>query len=132
MKQELHLILADMEANAIFSDGGYKFTEEDKETLALGRRSPAISFSRNMCEVQLGRQLFSTAAGRFGFGNVGIRKGDLVCIFNGAVTPNVLRKARGESWGNATYTLVAQAYIHRMMNGELQELGLERRDICLV
>lgn len=82
-----------------------------------------------MAEVQLGRQLFITADGRFGFGNVGLHEGDVVCIFQGAVTPHILRKVSGN---DGTYTLVASAYIHGLMNGEIEELGLEREEIRLV
>ena len=67
--------------DAIYSDGGYTLTEEDKETIALGRHSPAVSFSRNIGDVQVGRQLFSTAERRFGFGNAETQEADVVCIF---------------------------------------------------
>lgn len=82
-----------------------------------------------MTEVQQGRQLFSTVDGRFGFGNVGLQEGDVVCIFNGAVTPHILRKVSGH---DGTYTLVAAAYIHGLMKGEIEELGLEREEIRLI
>lgn len=84
-----------------------------------------------MGEVQVGRQLFSTPDGRLGFGNVGMQEGDVVCIFNGAVTPHVLRKVNGDD-SDVTYKLVAAAYVHGMMNGEIQELGLEAKDIHLI
>lgn len=115
--------------DAAFSEGGYTWTKEYKEALALRKHSPPLAFSRNMGEVQVGRQLFSTADGHFGFGNVGIQEDDVVCIFNGAVTPHVLRKVNGD---DGTYKLVAAAYIHGMMNGEIQELGLETEDIHLI
>lgn len=82
-----------------------------------------------MGEAQAGRQLFNTADGRFGCGNVGLQEGDVVCIFNGTVTPHVLRKV---SEKDETYTLVAAAYVHGMMNGEIRELGLEAEDIYLI
>ncbi|KAL1850694.1 hypothetical protein Daus18300_012837 [Diaporthe australafricana] len=116
----------------LFFECGFFLDEEDKETYALARQSPAISFSKIMLNLQHGRQLFRTAGGRFGFGNVGVREGDVVSIFNGAVTPHVLRKTIREGEGDGVYTLVAEAYIHNMMNGEFQELGLERADIHLV
>lgn len=60
---------------------------------------------------------------------MGIQKGDVVCIFDGAVTPYVLRKVNGD---DGTYKPVAAAYIHGMMNGEIQKLRLEAEDIHLI
>lgn len=118
--------------DAIFSEGGYTITDEDQKVIADGNHSPASSFSRNMIEAQTGRQLFTTADGRFGFGHLGIREGDVVCIFNGAPTAHVLRKASGSGEGDGTYTLEAAAYVHGMMNGEIKKLGLEAEEIRLV
>lgn len=118
--------------DAIYSEGGYTMTEEDEEFLVSGTHSPAASFSQNMRQVQAGRQLFTTADGRFGFGHMGIREGDVVCIFNGAPTAHVLRKASGSGDGDGTYTLAAAAYVHGMMNGEIKKLGLEAEEIRLV
>lgn len=115
--------------DAIFSDGGYTWTKEDNEARAIARHFPTTPFSRNMGEVLKGRQLFSTEDGRFGFGDLGLQKGDVVCIFSGAVTPHVLRKVSEQE---RKYTLVATAYVHGMMNGEIQELGLEAEDIYLI
>lgn len=118
--------------DAVYSEGGYTMAEEDEEFLESGTHSPAGSFSRNMAQVQIGRQLFTTADGRFGFGHLGIREGDVVCIFNGAPTAHVLRKASGSGDGDGTYTLAAAAYVHGMMNGEIKKLGLEAEEIRLV
>lgn len=98
--------------------------------MVLRNPSPAMAFERIISEVQLGRQLFSTAGRSFGCGDVGVQEGDMICIFDGAVTPHVLRKANGDCDG--TYTLVAAAYIHGVMNGEIERLGLEAKDIILI
>lgn len=118
--------------DAIFSEGGYTMNKEDQEFLVSGNNSPASYFSQNMREVQSGRQLFTTADGRCGFGNVGIREGDVVCIFNGAPTAHVLRRASGSGDGDGTYTLAAAAYIHGMMNGEIKALGLKVEELRLI
>lgn len=118
--------------DAIFSKGGYTMTEEDQEFLVSNSHSPASYFFKNMSEVQIGRQLFTTAGGRFGFGHSGIREGDVVCVFNGAPTAHVLRKASGSGDVDGTYTLEAAAYIHGMMNGEIKKLGLEAEEIHLI
>lgn len=115
--------------DAAISKGGYTSTQEYRATIALRKHSPPLAFSMTMGEIQVGRQLFSTADGHFGCGNVGIQEDDVVCIFNGAVTPHVLRKVNGD---DGTYKLVAAAYIHGMMNGEILELGLEAEDIHLI
>lgn len=118
--------------DAIFSEGGYIMTGEDQGPIASGDHLTTLSFMRVMTEAQKGRQLFTTADGRFGFGHLGIREGDVVCIFNGAPTAHVLRKASGSGDGDGTYTLAAAAYVHGMMNGEIKKLGLEAEEIRLI
>lgn len=107
-------------------------TGEDQGLIASGGHLPALSFLRIMTEAQTGKQLFFTADGRFGFGHLGIREGDVVCIFNGAPTARVLRKVSGSGEGDGTYTLEAAAYVHGMMNGEIKKLGLEAEEIRLI
>jgi hypothetical protein len=66
-----------------------------------------------------GRRPFSTKGGRIGLGHRSIKAGDVVCIFKTAPVPLVLRppSLAGESEHGA-YTLVGEAYVHGVMNGE--------------
>ncbi|KAH7087181.1 heterokaryon incompatibility protein-domain-containing protein [Paraphoma chrysanthemicola] len=78
-----------------------------------------------------GRQLFLTEEGRFGFTLRGVRVGDHVCVLNGAPTPHVLRTAsqvdERERW-----SFVGDAYVHGVMYGEVDTMGLDQREIVLV
>lgn len=76
------------------------------------------------------RQLFNTKDGRFGFTIRGVRPGDLVCVFNNATTPHVLRKADDRE--GEVYRLVGDAYVHDLMHGEADEIDIEERDIILM
>lgn len=102
---------------AIFHEAGDTLSREDKAVIMdIASHSPALSFFRNMGEVLIGRQLFTTADGHFGFGNVGVQEGDVLCVFNGAPTPHVLRKVTGSGGDDdGTHTLVAPAYVHGMI-----------------
>ena len=84
-----------------------------------------------MCSLLLlrNRQLFNTTHGRFGFTIKGIQPGDLVCVFNSASTPHVLRKVKCRE-GNV-YQAIGDAYVHGLMNGEADDIHIEELDIIL-
>lgn len=77
-------------------------------------------------------QFFSTEGGLFGFTVRGVREGDGVCVFNGAVTPHVLRRVGRD--GAERYKFVGDAYVHGMMRGEADGDGMggEEGDIVIV
>jgi hypothetical protein len=77
-----------------------------------------------------GRRLFSTSSGRFGFGHESLQEADRVCIFNGSRTAHILRPVPGT--GASEYTLIGEAYVSGMMDGEIETLGLEPQEITLV
>jgi hypothetical protein len=54
------------------------------------------------------RQLFNNAKGYFGLVIKGVKSGDLVCDFNTATTPHVLRKVEGEE---DVYEVIEDAYV---------------------
>ena len=64
-----------------------------------------------------GRRFCSTKNGYLGMIPVMARKGDLVCLFIGALTPFVIRPKT-----DGIYQLIGECYIHSMMNGEILEL----------
>jgi hypothetical protein len=80
---------------------------------------PGHARSRSCHYCASGRRPFSTKGGRIGLGHRSIKAGDMVCIFKTAPVPLVLRppSLAGESEHGA-YTLVGEAYVHGIMNGE--------------
>lgn len=76
------------------------------------------------------RRVFVTHGGRIGFGPLDVRSGDVVCTLNNARTLHVLRRVN-EITGEK-YLLVGQAYVHGMMNGEVENLDVEEKDFTLV
>ena len=65
-----------------------------------------------------GRRFFCTKQGRLGLGPSETTVGDKVYVFNGAPVPFLLRRKSSIEY----HTLVGEAYVHGMMQGE----GLER------
>ncbi|KAF2022469.1 hypothetical protein EK21DRAFT_119733 [Setomelanomma holmii] len=76
------------------------------------------------------RQLFLTENERIGFTLKGVQEGDLVCVFNNAWVPHVLRRANDRE--SEKYRFVGDAYVHGLMYGAADEMDLEVRDITLV
>lgn len=56
------------------------------------------------------RNMFFTSDGRAGLATQQVRAGDVVCVFNGAPTPHVLRRVPDQA--NEVYTLVDEVYVH--------------------
>ncbi|XPS94955.1 hypothetical protein M3J09_004253 [Ascochyta lentis] len=88
------------------------------------RFAAVLAFTRN-------HQMFSTEQGRFGFTMTGVRTGDVVCVFNHAVSPHVLRRVQDRS-GEARYRFVADAYVHGLMYGEADDIDVDGEDVVLV
>jgi hypothetical protein len=76
------------------------------------------------------RHLFSTATGYFGLVIKGVLPGDLVCVFNTATTPHVIRKMPDDEAD--VYQVVGDAYVSDLMYGQVDDLGIHVRDIELV
>ncbi|KAH6669233.1 heterokaryon incompatibility protein-domain-containing protein [Halenospora varia] len=70
-------------------------------------------------QMSTNRRLFVTDNGYIGLGPVKMRKGDQICILYGCSVPIVLRKASGG------VTLVGEAYLHGLMDGEALALVKE-------
>ncbi|KAF2262434.1 hypothetical protein CC78DRAFT_618494 [Lojkania enalia] len=90
--------------------------------------SPGLVFD-NLLAIQVGRQLFLTKESRFGFAIRGIQSDDVVCVFNGAHFPHILRVVDKEK---NMYRLIGEAYVHGIMNCEVDEMKIEEQDITLV
>lgn len=76
------------------------------------------------------RQLFNTTEGFFGVVIRGVQPGDLVCVFNSATTPHVLRRVPGED--SDVYEVVGDAYVNDLMYCQADYLDIAVRDIELV
>jgi hypothetical protein len=74
----------------------------------------AISWFNDRARVSTQRGYIGTAGGRLGLAPIETKVGDLICILYGASTPYVVRP-NGD--GNSM-TLVGDAYIHGLMDGE--------------
>ncbi|KAL1597723.1 hypothetical protein SLS60_008209 [Paraconiothyrium brasiliense] len=77
-------------------------------------------------DITLWRRLFDTTGGYLGLGPRYIQKGDSICILHGCQFPMVLRPL-GESW-----EIVGEAYIHGLMDGEGEALGLDKETFAIV
>ncbi|QDS76139.1 hypothetical protein FKW77_007078 [Venturia effusa] len=87
------------------------------------------SFIKNFTK-HLYRRVFTTDEGRIGLAEGKILPGDLVCVFDGAYMPFLLRKVPRDD-GQDTFNLVGEAFILGLMDGEVDAWGLESRDIIL-
>lgn len=92
--------------------------------------TPALDFFAQLNYMQVRRRLFTTKGGRLGYGPVSVEPGDVLTVFDGATVVHVLRRADGLKDG--AFTLVGEAYVHGMMNGEIDSLDLRQDDITLV
>jgi hypothetical protein len=87
---------------------------------------PDLAFYENMQDALLGKQLFKTSSGLLGYGNKSLRPGDTLCSL---CDPFVLRRVADSDDG--LYHLISAAYVHDMMNGEVEDLGLKVQDVTL-
>jgi hypothetical protein len=83
------------------------------------------------------RRFFTTKGGLMGLTSPGTRErdekyeGDTVCIFQGAVTPFIIRKNRVCEGEGQTWTLVGEAYVHGLMEGEGRGNGMVMEEFVL-
>ena len=60
-----------------------------------------------------------------------MREGDLIVVLDGSPTPHVVRRIEDRG-GSERYEFVGDAYVHGLMYGEAEELGLEERELVFV
>lgn len=83
----------------------------EAELTDMSLRYSLMTYNYNM-----GRSLVRTSRGYLGTAPNDVQKGDVVCIFMGAAVPFILRPRDAVDGG---YTLIGDAYIHGIMDGEL-------------
>jgi len=77
------------------------------------------------------RRSFLGAEGFIGVGPLGVRAGDVICVFYGWSFPCVLREVEtGGTWG--TFELVGEAYCDGIMDGEALTMGIADQEFKLV
>ncbi|KAH8897871.1 hypothetical protein GQ53DRAFT_837633 [Thozetella sp. PMI_491] len=97
------------------------------DTFMRGRVAKAFA------DMYAGRRVFRTAEGYLGIGNSRLQDGDAVMLVAGASTPFIFRSVDGQN----TFSLVGEAYVHGVMDGEALNFGpdepqLEWRTISVV
>lgn len=85
-------------------------------------------FTATMMTFMRGRLPFSTEGGCFGAGPESLKEHDVVCVLNNAKTAHILRPTHEDG----TYELVGEAYVHGMMDGEVEDLNIEEVDMELI
>jgi hypothetical protein len=78
-----------------------------------------------------GSRLFKTAENRFGHGNTDVCPSDILCSISGCDAATYILRRVSMDGNNELYKLVSMAYVHGMMNGEVEDMGLEEQDITL-
>ena len=73
------------------------------------------------------RDVFVTKQGYLGFGYVGIKPGDVVCILATASVPHVLRRT-----GDLNYKFLGEAYVHGVMDGEVKLATSQVHDFTII
>jgi hypothetical protein len=64
------------------------------------------------------KRFITTRKGLMGLSSPGTRQGDRIAIFLGGATPFIVRENPDVRGRGRTYTLVSEAYVHGLMNGE--------------
>jgi hypothetical protein len=81
--------------------------------------APGVRSYKKLLKWAQGRVFFTTKNGYMGLGVAGTRTGNIVAILRSGRTPFILRKTRDQS----IFTLLGEAYVHGLMNGEAVRSG---------
>ncbi|KAI1130854.1 heterokaryon incompatibility protein-domain-containing protein [Nemania abortiva] len=118
--QALHSFMAEC---AFGAEGVLEPDGEAYETLEL---LTTITFHADLNSFLYGRRLFSTSKGWFGAGPDTIQLTDLVCILNCSKVAHILRQVGGSD-GTLSYRFIGSAYVHGMMEGQIEGLAREEQ-----
>ena len=75
----------------------------------------------------IGQRAIRTRCGRYGNAYHTVQAGDLICVFEGANAPFVLRRNSLD----CVYKFVGDAWVSGLMNGEALELGLMEEEFLI-
>jgi hypothetical protein len=89
------------------------------EAFADNSQSSGEPYNLAMHQASQGRRFFRTQGGYMGIGPRNLTRGDHIVIVRGASIPFILRPSEvGEIQGRPVYTLVGEAYVHGISEGE--------------
>lgn len=92
-----------------------------------GNVGQGVKYAKIAFNKLLQRRPFRSEGGYIGLGPLGMCPGDLIWILPGADVPFVLRPA-----SNGGFTIVGEAYVHKIMDGEFFELTTRHQIVSLV
>jgi len=103
--------------------------DKDPPFQTISEASVFETAQSNACD---GRALFTTTQRKYlGLVLAGVRAGDVICVVLGTSTPFILRRELPcQKEGRQRYFLMAECYIHGLMQGEGMEMG-DVREIAL-
>lgn len=97
-----------------FEKLGLKDSEEIMDFIKEGD-GRSMEYGSRISSTGGSRRLYKTSQGLLGLGPGSIRKGDSVCMIQGARVPYVLR----EQVGRSGWKIVGETYLHGFMHGEM-------------
>lgn len=105
-------------------------TESEWQQLKLVHKKVSMNFGRRLLH---GKQLFWTNDNMFGWTTVGVRPGDVICVFGGANTPHVLGRVDEACKDDIErWQFVGDAYVHGLIYGEADDIDVEEPELCMV
>lgn len=115
--------------DAVIAAGGVEAQCAFKEEITQNEER----FGEKFGGIMKSRSFFTTYHGYVGLGSSCMLPGDKVCIFLGGITPFIIREKTSVSaeHGSSIWTLVGEAYVHGLMDGEGLEMGVPE-EILLV
>jgi len=126
--QYMHLALTSDDKVELLSLSPYEVEFDDEVALSRLLNNSAWGIVGRLIRRFSRRRVFTTVGGRIGFGPSTTRVGDVVCVLNTATVPHLLRKMAD---GQQDYSLVGEAFVDGMMDGEVEALGIKPQDFYL-
>jgi len=106
--------------------------EAEVQCFLIMESSPYFSITEAIEARLSDHRPFTTTSGRFGYGREAVEEGDALCIFDGSTTARLIRRKDNGHHGGEVYQLVGEAFVHGVMYGEIEQLGIKEQDITLI
>ncbi|RDL40524.1 uncharacterized protein BP5553_00503 [Venustampulla echinocandica] len=103
--------------------------EEAKKFLLAPEGMNAMAFRADMISASRSRRFCVLHEGSVGLMPERARPGDLIAAFLGTMVLFVIRPVPDAPGAAQKYYLIGECYVHNSMNGQVDELGLEMRDM---
>ena len=95
-------------------------------------RVRAVTWNRSFIEGVLNHSFISASGKLVGLGPPTVRENDLIVVLYGCSVPFILRKVRGKASAPDVYSLVGEAFVYGLMDGQALDLGFEETAFTLV